>query len=557
MPEFTGHRDLRSYLRILWRWKWLFLVFVVAAPAAAYLIERGKPNIYRSTALVGVNQATVNTALLNGGGSFSTTNITAIAQLVTTTPVAKIAASLLHPPADPGQIVSEVSASGDAVTNFLTISAEDRSPRRAAHIANAFARAISLNQQRAAIAQIDSTIHGVLAQLARLSSGTTANSTGATASPTGATASPTGTTASPTGTTTSPTDTAARLQLQQQLTQLRAARATQGNQAAILQAATPSATPVGPQVRRTVELGLVIGLLLALGAIALAENADRRLRTPDDLEGMTDLPLLAAIPPSAFSGQLDTGNEDEEAFHMLRTALMYFNVDRRLDSVVVTSPGEKDGKTTVATRLALVTARTGLQVVLVDADLRRAQVSARLGIQAQEGLGAVLAGQRSLSEELVDYPIADPGSGRLTVLPAGPPPPNPAVLLSSKEMQRVLRKLEADSDLVIIDTPAALAVSDPVPLMPSVTGIILVARMNRSSRETIRRLQRMVESAHGTLLGVVATGVTAGPGYEHYSPKYYTHNGTNGSGGSGRLRRRRRPTEPAPDEKLAATPPDS
>ena len=544
MPEFTGHRDLRSYLRILWRWKWLFLVFVVAAPAAAYLIERGKPNVYRSTALVGVNQATVNTALLNGGGSFSTTNITAIAQLVTTTPVAKIAASLLHPPANPGQIVSEVSASGDPVTNFLTISAEDRSPTRAAHIANAFARAISLNQQRAAIAQIDSTIHGVLAQLAQLSStGTTANSTG--------------TTASSTGTTASPTDTTATAQLQQQLNQLRAARATQGNQAAILQAATPSATPVGPQMRRTVELGLVIGLLLALGAIALAENADRRLRTPDDLEGMTDLPLLAAIPPSAFSGQLDTGNEDEEAFHMLRTALMYFNVDRRLDSVVVTSPGEKDGKTTVATRLALVTARTGLHVVLVDADLRRAQVSARLGIQAQEGLGAVLAGQRSLSEELVDYPIADPGSGRLTVLPAGPPPPNPAVLLSSEEMQRVLRKLEADSDLVIIDTPAALAVSDPVPLMPSVTGIILVARMNRSSRETIRRLQRMVESAHGTLLGVVATGVTAGPGYEHYSPKYYTHNGTNGSGGSGRLRRRRSPIEPAPDEKLAATPPDS
>ena len=368
-------------------------------------------------------------------------------------------------------------------------------------------------------------------------------STGTTASSTGTTASSTGTTTSPTGTTASPTDTTATAQLQQQLNQLRAARATQGNQAAILQAATPSATPVGPQMRRTVELGLVIGLLLALGAIALAENADRRLRTPDDLEGMTDLPLLAAIPPSAFSGQLDTGNEDEEAFHMLRTALMYFNVDRRLDSVVVTSPGEKDGKTTVATRLALVTARTGLHVVLVDADLRRAQVSARLGIQAQEGLGAVLAGQRSLSEELVDYPIADPGSGRLTVLPAGPPPPNPAVLLSSEEMQRVLRKLEADSDLVIIDTPAALAVSDPVPLMPSVTGIILVARMNRSSRETIRRLQRMVESAHGTLLGVVATGVTAGPGYEHYSPKYYTHNGTNGSGGSGRLRRRQRATE--------------
>jgi capsular exopolysaccharide synthesis family protein len=508
MPEFTGHNDLRAYLRILWRWKLLALVFVIGAPAAAYLLERGKPPVYRSTALVGINESTVNTTLLGGGGSFSTTNVTAIADLVTTTPVAQTAASLLRPPANPGQIVGEVTASGDSTTNFLTITAEDRSPVRAAEIANAFAQAISINRKAAAVQQLESAITGIVAQLSHIS----------------------------------PNDAAQRGPLNQQLTQLRASLTTQGSEAAILQAATPSSAPSGPQTRRTVELGLVIGLLLAFGAVALAENADRRLRTPGDLEGMTDLPLLAAIAPSAFSGQLDTTVEDEEAFNTLRTALTYLNVDRHLESIVVTSPGEKDGKTTVATRLAIAMARAGQRVILVDGDLRRAQVSAKLGIQQAAGLGTVLSREHSLVETLVEYPVVEPGSGRLKVLPAGPPPPNPSALIGSDEMRRVLRVLEAQSDIVIIDTPAALAVSDPLPLMRTVTGVVLVARMNRSSKETIRRLQRMITSAHGTLLGVVATGVRPGPGYESYAAKYYAPTTGRGSG----LRRRMRRSHPAP-----------
>ncbi|HWC85563.1 MAG TPA: polysaccharide biosynthesis tyrosine autokinase [Solirubrobacteraceae bacterium] len=514
MPEFTGHHDLRTYLRILWRWKLLALVFIVGAPLAAYLLERGNPAVYRSSALVGVNQTTVNTTLLGGGGSFSTTNVTAIAELVKTTPVAEIAAGLLHPPAAPGQILGEVSATGDPTTNFITISAEDHNAARAAQIANAFARAISINRQRVAVAQINSTIAGIVSQLSHLPR----------------------------------TDATQRPALEQQLTQLRAALTTQGNEAAILQAATPSGSPAGPALRRSVELGLVIGLLLAVGAMALAENADRRLRSPSDLEGITDLPLLAAIAPSAFSGQLETTPEDEEAFNTLRTALTYLNVERHLESLLVTSPGEKDGKTTVSTRLAMTMARAGMRVILVDGDLRRAQVSAKLGIQQKAGLATVLSREHSLVETLVEYPVPEPSTGRLKVVPAGPPPPNPSALIGSDEMRRVLRVLEAQSDIVIIDTPAALAVSDPLPLMRNVTGVVLVARMNRSSKETIRRLQRMIVSAHGSLMGVVATGVRSGPGYEHYSYGYQSQNGGRPSGRARRLLRRH-----ASDTKIDST----
>ncbi len=513
MPEFTGHKDIRAWLRGIWRWKWLILVFVIGAPTIAYLLERGKPNIYESSALVGINSSTVDTTLLSGsnGGSFSTSNVTAIAQLVTTSPVARLAGGFMHPPTDPGEIVSKVSASGDTVTNFLTISAQDTSSLRAAEIANAFAKAISYNRQQSAVTQLNSAIAGIVAQLNHLGAGNLAQ----------------------------------KKTLQQQLSQLRAAKSTQSGDAAILQPATPSATPVGPNVRRTVELGLVIGILLAFGAVALAENADRRLRTPDDLEGITDLPLLASIATSAFSGQLETKEEDEEAFNMLRTALTYYNVERPLDSLVVTSPGEKDGKTTIATRLSIAMARAGSNVILVDADLRRAQVSAKLGIQQQAGLGSVIAREHTLSDALVNYPVSDgAGAGMLTVLPAGPVPPNPSALISSDEMQHVLRELEAQSDIVIIDTPAALAVSDPLPLMRSVTGVVLVARMNNSSRETVRRLQKMIISAHGHLFGVVATGVASGPGYDRYAPKHYSSNG-DGSGVGRGLRRHLRHESPS------------
>jgi capsular exopolysaccharide synthesis family protein len=268
----------------------------------------------------------------------------------------------------------------------------------------------------------------------------------------------------------------------------------------------------------------------------LLDSADRRLRSPDDLEEFTKLPLLAAIAPSAFNSELETSPVDEEAFQTLRTSLTYFTVDQQVKSVLITSPGEQEGKSTVAVRLALASARAGMDVVLVDADLRRAGATEKLGLQPEIGLALVLAEQRPVESGLIDWPLGPDAAGRLRVLAAGSPPPNPAALVSSSSMRDLLTALEHQVDLVVIDTPAALAVSDAVPLMQSVSGVVLVARMNRSSRETIQRLQKIIVSAHGNLLGAVATGVTAGPGYEKYSQEYYT----SADRGGGKRRRGRR-----------------
>ena len=498
MPEFTGRRDIRSYIRTIWRWKLLILVLVIGAPAVAYYIEQGKPKNYVASTEVAFTGSSSNSSvtLPTSNSVYSSGNIQEIAKLITTPVVANIAGQLMHPPVSGASILGGVSASADISTNFITITANSNSPTQAAAVANAFAKALNVNDNKVTQDSIQSAINSYKSQLSKISR---TNANYAT--------------------------------LQQELAAAQAALKTPVNSISQVSPATPDFTPTGPHPKRAAELGLIIGILLAFGAVMLLDSLDRRVRSPDDLEEFTKLPLLAAIAPSAFNGELETTPVDEEAFQTLRTSLTYFTVDRQIKSVLIASPGEQEGKSTVAVRLALASAHAGLDVVLVDADLRRAGATSKLGIKTNVGLGLVLAEQRPVESALTDWPVGRDDVGRLRVLAAGPPPPNPAALISSVAMRDLISTLEHKADLVIIDTPAALAVSDAVPLMQSVSGVVLIARMNRSSRDTVRRLHKIITSAHGRLLGAVATGVTSGPGYEKYSRTYYTSTGTGGKRG--------------------------
>lgn len=505
-PESTGQQDVRTILRILWRWKFLLLTFLVLVPLGAFLIEREKAKVYQSSVLIAPDTNSVSTGSTSPpAGVVPTDNLLAIAQLVTTTPVASAAAAFLHFPATTGFLLGEVTTSPNTDTGFLTITAQDANPKHAAAIANAFASALSNHQSAQAIQSIDVQIRAFRKQLAR----------------------------------TPISDAYAAGTLSQQIATLEALRSSAGPGAQVIQAAVAPDTPAGPDTRRAVEIAFLIALLLGVGAVLIAENGDRRLRTPEALESLTNMPLLGTVAPSAFSPDTSDSPRDEESFQMLRASLAYFNVDRPLVSVAIVSPGPQDGKTTVAVGLAVAAARAGKRVVLVDADLRRPEICARLGINPAIGLGAVLAGEHQLSDVLIDHPVEASDGGRLLVLPAGPPPPNPSALLSSQEMRALLRNLEEQADLVIIDTPAALAVGDALPLLQSVSGVVVIVRMNHSSRAAVGRLQKVIASASGTVVGAVATASGAGAGYgEAYG--YYYGKGGDRSGPASLLRRRRR-----------------
>lgn len=487
-PEHNESQDFRTYLRSVWRWKFLVLGFLLVVPGISYALESRKQPLYNASALVQAETVALDPTLFPAGAT-GTDSILTIARLVKTRTVARAAGSFMTPP-EPGSAISGlVSVEPDTDTGFLTISATAPQPRRAADVANAFARAISANRTAQTIGKIDLATAGLKRQRAGLRAGDLQRRT-----------------------------------LNEQIQRLRTLRSTLRPEQAIVETAVPSATPVGRNTRRAIELGIVIALLLSAGAVALAESSDRRLRNPDDLEALTGLPLLSAIPVTAFAGRVEE-EVDEEAFQMLRAALTYFNLDRRLASVVIASAGQEDGKTTVAIRLAYALARSGSHVILVDADLRQPRIAPRLGLPMAEGLGSVLTGALQLSEALVDLPIRAagqaPGQGALKLLPAGPSAPNPAELLSSQALLRLLTELEGQSDLVVVDSAAALAVSDTLPLLQAASGVVLIARLNRSTKSGIRRLQQVITAASGTILGVVVTGASARGGYEYgygYAP---------------------------------------
>ncbi|MGI8730447.1 MAG: polysaccharide biosynthesis tyrosine autokinase [Solirubrobacteraceae bacterium] len=513
-PE-SVQRDPRTYLRVLWRWKLLFLVIVVAVPAAAMLLRGDPPPAtYESTVLMQIQTAVVDTSLVEGSFSRSQ-SLAATARLIRTTAVAKDAAALLDPPPDdPRSLLNQIRVEPDEEAGFISITATAFQASRAQEIADAFGNAVVTSRVEQAVQELNRTITGIKDQLDDLKRD----------------------------------DDIGRLQLSEQLQRLRTVRAAQGSNAEIVEPALPATLVATSGARRTLILGIVVGLLLAIGAVVGAESFDRRIRTPGELEEFTGLPLLSAIPPEAFTASRSNSPRADEAFHMLRGALTYFNVDSRMASVVVTSAGQQDGKTTVATQLALALARAGKRVILVDADLRRPQACVRLGIvEPGLGLGDVLVGEAALNDVLVSFPIAQEfGVGALLVLPAGAPPPNPSELMSSRVMVRLMQSLERQADIVIIDTPAALAVSDALPLLQAGSGAVLVARMDRSTREAVSRLQRVVTKADGEFLGTVATGVTSGNRYTGYEYEIYRSANGNAAGrrvrdllpGSGRRRER-------------------
>jgi len=527
--------DPRTYLKVIWRRKLLFLVFLVAVPGIAYFITSREQKVYQSSVLLQEGALPVDTSLFTSGTAPAPNatpdpqTLGGEARVIETTAVARLAARQLPPRALKAvTLLSSVTATADPSTGFITVAAKASTPSMAAEIANAFGAAVVKLRKAQAVGLLTTAVDQITAQLGQLHK----------------------------------SDAVGRSQLSGQLQRLRALLAAQGSNAQVLQAAVPNTSPVSPRIVRVVALGLVGGLLLALGAVFVAEAADRRIRHPEDLEELTGLPLLAVIPHGAFPGRKATSHADEP-FHMLRSTLMFFNVERPLSTILIASPVKGDGKTTVATGLAVAAAQGGRDVILVDADLRRPQASSRLGVAGDavssgHGLAAVLTGQLSLGDALVDVRIGDDETdgqisakmqGRLRLLPAGGTPPNPSELIASGRMQDLLSEIVQMTDLVLIDTNPLLRVSDSLPLLDSVSGVVLVAKLNSTTRDAVRRLQKTIANTTANVLGVVATdakgglygrfGYGSGYGYYGYTSSVYA-NGNGHRGLRGRLGRSRK-----------------
>jgi tyrosine-protein kinase len=490
-------QDLRQWWRQIKRRKWVLLAVVIAIPGAVYAGSSLLPKVYQSKATINVRATAAASALFSSHISPSS-DIAEAETLAKTSVVGRRAARLIGDnPADAGGVVGSVSVAptnpNEKGGNFLTITAHASNPVVAARTANAVARAIAQVRTASAIQSVNRAIATLTAQ--QSSGGATAGEA-----------------------------------LNQEIQQLRLLKASQKETTPIIEPAVPAAAPVSPQPRRNALIALVLALLIAAALPLLLDRLDRGVRNPDELEELLGVPMLALISDEAFPGHQPHPHV-RESFQTLRASLTYFNVDRALSSLVVTSPVQQDGKTTVAVNLALAYALDERDVVLVDGDMRHPQVATRLGKEAAVGLDQVLVGEKTLEEAFV---YIDTGAGRLRILPGATPPPNPAVLLGSKRMSLMLAELTEQVDMVVIDTPGLLAVSDAIPLFSQVAGSVIVGRLGRTPKDALQRAKQVIDAAGGNVLGSVATGAHAGEAYGYYG--YYGYYDTESSNGSGRLR---------------------
>ena len=314
------------------------------------------------------------------------------------------------------------------------------------------------------------------------------------------------------------------LQARRRDRQIAAGLQTAGAQ--VVRRATVPDSAVRPRPKLALAIGIVLGLLLGVGAALALNLVDRRLKDEHEVERFFGLPILAAIPRPARRAAAFDDPAQREAYGLLAANLRSAQIGKDSSVIMITSPSPADGKTSVTMGLARAHARLGLSVVVVEADLRRPAFGRYTDVSFSTGVTGVLAGGSVAAEMLwldADTLLPSDGDagagGVIGILPAGDVPANPQRTLSHPDMRRVVEVAATMADVVLVDSAPLGTVNDAAVLAPLVEGVVLVARLNHTTKDSARRAIRTVGNVDAKALGVVVTD--AGGGERHV---YYTAN---------------------------------
>jgi capsular exopolysaccharide synthesis family protein len=297
-------------------------------------------------------------------------------------------------------------------------------------------------------------------------------------------------------------------------------------------AAKPT-VPISPKPTETALLGAAIGLLITAAIVFLIEFLDDTLKTPDEIKAILEVPVIGFIgelKQNSKKGEDALGvyvaknprSPVAEAFRSLRTNLEYSSVDNPVKTILVTSSGESEGKSTIAANLAIVEAQSGKAVVIVDADMRRPKVHLQFSKPNRMGLSDVVTGKLGIDDVLKTYDQVE----NLSIITCGTIPPNPAELLGSERMSQTLKDLKMRFDVIILDTPPMI-VSDAQILSSKVDGLVYVVIPGQTRAITAMRPLEELRRIESKVLGVVANKIPRNRdyyygGYNYYSP-YSNH----------------------------------
>ena len=298
-------------------------------------------------------------------------------------------------------------------------------------------------------------------------------------------------------------------------------------------------TPTKPRKGFLLMVASVVGLVGGIGFAFLAEHLDPNIKDFRELQATTRVPTVGFVPSqAALEGRQRAPTNGDighfavvahaqsvsvvtEAFRKLRTRLLWSGGEYPPKTILLTSLHSEDGKTSLASNLAITLAQLGRgEVLLLDCDLRRAELHTIFDVPPGPGLVSLLLTDRDVRDA-----IRPTGIRNLSLLPAGTPPHNPADLLASHRFEQVLTELGPRFAHIVIDAPPIFDVADAMILAPSVDGILLILRYGRATREAVQEAIRLLRSVQGNVVGIVLNDVdgrAAGPGYGEYPYSVYS-----------------------------------
>ncbi|MGH9223242.1 MAG: polysaccharide biosynthesis tyrosine autokinase [Acidimicrobiales bacterium] len=525
--------EVTKYIGILRRRAWFVVQAVLVVAIVAGVASSLRPPSYHATTRVLLQPDNPAEQLNPGQPVFRDANrfVQAQIDIAESEAVARQAAEAL-PDTTARQIERQVSASASDDSDVLRITASDGKATRARDLANAVAASYIENRRKSAVAGLERASADLEAKLAplrdtlaeldgRIRASSAPNASGGE---------------SPDALRSARDATALQYEtLYARQQELAVNISLQRGGAEIIAEAKIPAEPSSPKPVRDAVLGALVGLLVGCGIVMLREQLDDRIRSVADVEATLGVPLLAELPFDPESaekpGQVATIARPQgllsEAVRSLRTSIQYLGVDQPVKLLVVTSAVPGEGKSVVAANLAAAYAQAGHRTVLIGADLRRPRLSELF--QVQPGTpGLVDAVARRWSDKDA-APGANPGDDKsldrlltrpmrnLAFIHAGPTPPNPAELLGTRRMHELLGQLGAAADVVILDTPPLLPVTDAAVLAAKADGVIIVLAMNESRRQAVTRAKAIIEGTHARLLGVVINKATRSDVPYYYS----------------------------------------
>lgn len=533
--------DLRQYALIIWRWLWLIALCTILAAGTAFVMSRNMTPVYEASA----------TLLINEAQSPNTNEYTAIltserlartyAELLKTRPVLDEVIRRLNLDMSTAELADLVSVQPVRDTQLIRLSVESTNPVLAAEIANMIPAVFSEQNERMQLGRFASSKEGLAREIASLEADI-ARTQEAIAR---------------IGTPQTPSQQAELDRLQSALAQyrssyssllrsyeeIRLAEARSVNNVVVSEPAEVPVFPVRPRTLMNTLLAAIVGGMLALGAVFLIEYMDDTIKTPDDVSAALQLPTLGAIARvrGAEDDQvLITLTEPKspvaEAYRTLRTNIQFSSVDRPIRTLLITSTGPGEGKSTTAANLAVVLAQTGQRVVLVDADLRRPRLHRMFGLPNAVGLTTTLL---TGADPFLDGYLQAAPAENLWVLTSGPLPPNPSELLGSRRMESLVQRLLEEADIVIFDSPPCLAVTDAAVLARQLDGVLLVIDAGETHRPLARRAVEELSTVGGRTIGVVLNKLSTGRSGYYYYYHYHYYYSTDGQDGQDRRRVRK------------------